>query len=191
MLVAPPPSTQPECEPTLTTEGRTAIALSYIVPAHNSTAVIATTLRELAQRLRRTASEIIVVENGSTDGTLALLQELEGTWPFDLPELRVMSCEKGLGNALRDGVVLSRGDVIVFGADDLPFGFDELDAVTELDIAAAKVVIGSKAHPDSQIHRSLSRNVLSGGFRLARRLVCGMHTGDPQGTFVLDGSWIR
>jgi glycosyltransferase involved in cell wall biosynthesis len=184
-----PPSTQRISQPRVVDPGM--VALSYLVPAHNSTPVIAATLRDLAQRLRHTNSEIIVVENGSTDGTLALLRELESNWPFDRPELRIITSEKGLGNALRGGVVSSRGDVVVFGADDLPFGFDELDAAEEVDVAAAKVVIGSKAHPASQIQRSFARNVLSGGFRLARRLVCGMHTGDPQGTFVLDGSWAR
>lgn len=191
MLVAPPPSTEPERATALTIEGHTAVALSYIVPAHNSTAVIAATLRELAQRLRRTAAEIIVIENGSTDDTLELVRDLERNWPFDRPELRVMTSEKGLGNALRAGVTASRGEVIVFGADDLPFGFDELDAAQGLDVAASKVIIGSKAHPDSQIDRSLARGVLSRGFWLLRRLVCGLRTGDPQGTFVLDGAWAR
>jgi glycosyltransferase involved in cell wall biosynthesis len=169
----------------------TAVALSYVVPAHNSTAVIAETLRELAQRFRHTAAEIIVVENGSTDGTAALLRDLEAAWPFDRPELRVLTSAKGLGHALRTGLAASRGDVVVFGADDLPFGFDELEAAGDLDVAAAKVVIGSKAHPESSIVRSAGRNVLSSGFRFVRRLVCGIRTGDPQGTFVLDGPWAR
>lgn len=172
-------------------DGSTAVALSYVVPAHNSTPVIAATLRELAQRLRRTASEILVVENGSTDGTLELLQALEESWAFDRPELRVMTSERGLGNALQLGLTASRGVVVVFGADDLPFGFDELDACEALDLAESKVVIGSKAHDGSQVERSLERRLLSAGFRLARRVLCGMRTGDPQGTFVLDGPWAR
>lgn len=189
MLATPPPSTERVASAQVTASGT--VALSYVVPAHNSTPVIAATVRELAQKLRHTASEILVVENGSTDGTLAVLHELQSNWGFDRPELRVLTSEKGLGNALRAGVVSSRGDVIVFGADDLPFGFDELDGARDVDVAAAKVVIGSKAHPSSEIQRSFARNVLSGGFRLVRRLVCGMHTGDPQGTFVLDGPWAR
>src|SRR5882757_4610711 len=80
--------------------GPATVALSYVVPAHNSMPVIAATLRELAQRLRHTNSEILVVENGSTDGTLDLLRELEGNWSFDRPKLRVLTSEKGLGNAL-------------------------------------------------------------------------------------------
>jgi dolichyl-phosphate beta-glucosyltransferase len=167
------------------------IALSYVVPAHNSTPVIAATLRELAGRLRHTEAEILVVENGSTDGTGQLLEDLQLAWPFDRPQLRVLTSEKGLGNALRMGLACSRGDVVVFGADDLPFGFDELDASDRYDIVAAKMLIGSKAHPASEVDRSPARTVLSRGFRLVRRVLIGMRTADPQGTFVLDGGWAR
>jgi glycosyltransferase involved in cell wall biosynthesis len=189
MSAAPPPVTHRPSDAEVSDPGT--VALSYVVPAHNSTPVIAATLRQLAGRLRHTDAEILVVENGSTDGTGELLEDLRLAWSFDRPQLRVLTSEKGLGNALRAGVVASRGDVIVFGADDLPFGFDELDAAAGLDVAGAKVVIGSKAHPVSAVDRSPTRFVLSRGFRLLRRVACGMRTGDPQGTFVLDGAWAR
>jgi glycosyltransferase involved in cell wall biosynthesis len=189
MLSTPSPSTRQTSSPLVEHPRR--LALSYVVPAHNSTPVIAATLRELVQRLRHIDAEIVVVENGSTDGTLALLHDLEADWSFDRPSLRILTSEKGLGNALRTGLTASSGTVVVFGADDLPFGFDELDAAAALDVAAVKMIIGSKAHPHSVVGRSAGRNVLSGGFRMGRRLICGMHTGDPQGTFVLDGTWAR
>jgi dolichyl-phosphate beta-glucosyltransferase len=189
MLATPPRPTERTSQPEVADSD--AVALSYVVPAHNSTPVIAATLRELAARFRHTDAEILVVENGSTDGTAHLLDELLRDWSFDRPRLRVLTSEKGLGNALRAGVEASRGDVVVFGADDLPFGFDEVDAAAVLDVAAVKVVIGSKAHPGSAVDRSPTRFVLSRGFRLLRRVACGMRTGDPQGTFVLDGRWAR
>ena len=189
MLATPPPPTQRTSLPEVAAP--TVVALSYVVPAHNSAPIIGATLRELASRLRHGDSEILVVENGSTDGTLELLQDLQQSWGFDRPQLRVLTSDKGLGNALRAGMKASRGDVVVFGADDLPFGFDELDAASGLDVASLKVVIGSKAHPRSAVDRSPTRVVLSRGFRILRRIACGMRTGDPQGTFVLDGPWAR
>lgn len=173
-----------------TSRGAGAVTLSYVVPAHNSTEVIESSLKELCGRLTGTGAEILVVENGSSDGTLDLLRRIEREWSEEV-ELRVLSCPKGLGNALRAGIAASRGDRVFFGADDLPFGFDDLDAAMELDHATHPVVIGSKGHQDSVTARSLSRTIMTMGFFILRWLVLGMRTRDPQGTFVLDGEWVR
>ena len=53
------------------------------------------------------------------------------------------------------------------------------------------VVVGSKGHRDSDADRGLLRAVLSRGFWALRRVVLGMRTLDPQGTFVLGGDWAR
>jgi len=79
----------------------------------------------------------------------------------------------------------------VLTADDLPFGFDDLDAADRLDVDAFPVVIGSKGHRDSDVGRGMLRWVLSWGFWLLRRVILGTRTLDPQGTFVLAGAWAR
>jgi len=165
--------------------------LSYVVPAHNSEPVIEATLRALAARLGDRAAEVIVVENGSTDGTPARLAELAASWSAAGPPLVVLTSAKGLGNAYRPGIAASRGRRVVLTADDLPFGFDDLDAADPLDPTDHPVVIGSKGHPDSQVERGMVRSVLTGGFWLLRRAVLGMRTRDPQGTFLLAGEWAR
>lgn len=167
-----------------------AVSVSYIVPAHNSHDVIEGSLKELGVRLAGANAEILVVENGSSDGTLELLHRIETDWSHDV-ELRVLRTARGLGNALRAGIAASRGEVVVLSADDLPFGFDEMDAADGLDLVANPVVIGSKAHPGSVVPRSLLRQVLTVGFLVLRRLVLGMRARDPQGTFVLNGQWAR
>jgi hypothetical protein len=96
-----------------------------------------------------------------------------------------------MGNAYRAGIAASRGARVVLTADDLPFGFDDLEAAEHVDPAFHPVVIGSKGHRDSDVDRGLLRIVLSWGFWLLRHLVLGMRTLDPQGTFVLAGDWAR
>lgn len=165
--------------------------LSYLVPAHNSTGTIEATLKELGAHLADRRAEVLVIENGSTDATPELLRQVDRDWAFDTVALRVLSSPKGLGNALRVGLAASTGERVVFTADDLPFGFDDLDAADALDRAANPVVIGSKAHPGSVVGRSVLRSVMSAGFLLLRWVLLGMRTRDPQGTYVLDGDWAR
>ena len=166
-------------------------ALSYVVPAHNSAGAIEPTLRALAGRLAGRDAEVIVVENASTDGTGALLERIERTWAHPGVSLRVLRSAKGMGHAYRAGIAASRGERVVLTADDLPFGFDDLDAAESVDPAVHPVVIGSKGHRDSDADRGLLRAALSWGFRVLRRVVLGTRTLDPQGTFVLAGDWAR
>lgn len=167
------------------------IVLTYVVPAYNSTAAIEGTLKELGTRLSDRRAEIVVVENGSTDGTQGLLDRIVRDWAFDQVRLRLLTSAKGLGNAYRAGIAASEGDTVVLTADDLPFGFDDLDAFDGLDRTVHRVIIGSKAHPDSVIARSPLRNLLTWGFAALRWLILGMRTRDPQGTFIVDGNWVR
>ena len=144
------------------------VARTYVVPAYNSALAIEGTLSALASRLDGRDAEVIVVENGSTDGTGAVLRSA-----------------KGMGNAYRAGIAASRGARVVLTADDLPFGFDDLEAAEGVDPVVHPVVVGSKGHRDSDADRALLRGVLSRGFWALRRVVPGMRTLDPQGTFVL------
>jgi dolichyl-phosphate beta-glucosyltransferase len=170
---------------------RRVIDLSYVVPACNSAATIEATLQTLAAELDGRAVEIVVVQNGSTDATSELLAQAQKTWRHLRVPLRVIDSEPGLGHAYRTGIAVSRGERIVLTADDLPFGFDDLDAADALDVAAHPIVIGSKGHRESVVERGGLRRVLSAGFWLLRRAILGMRTLDPQGTFILAGTWAR
>lgn len=165
--------------------------LSVVIPAHNSAAVIGDTVARIRERLHGTAAEIIVVENGSSDETLATCRRIADSWDGGALAFSVLQSPKGMGNALRTGILASRGTTLVLTADDLPFGFDDLEGLDRIEISAGgrrpPVIIGSKAHPDSRVDRGLLRSVLTRGFAVLRRLTLGMRTGDPQGTLIIDG----
>ncbi|MGF7123338.1 glycosyltransferase [Rhodococcus sp. TAF43] len=168
--------------------------LSVVIPAHNSADVLATTVRRFAERFDGQAVEIIVVENGSTDATAAICADLAAGWDADGVAFVPMQSDKGMGNALRTGALASRGARVLLTADDLPFGFDDVDGADRLARESGRapaVVIGSKAHPESVVDRGLARAVMTRGFALLRRTILGTRTGDPQGTFVVDGDLLR
>jgi len=167
------------------------VALSVVVAAHNSADVIEHTVARLAEHLGDVESEIIVVENASTDGTLALCRALALGWRCGGTSLTVLCSEKGMGNALRAGVAASSGTRVLLTADDLPFGFDDLDADAAMGEHRPPALVGSKAHADSAIHRGFVRAAMTVGFGALRRVVLNMQTRDPQGTFVVDGNLLR
>ncbi|HPQ85176.1 MAG TPA: glycosyltransferase [Actinomycetota bacterium] len=163
---------------------------SYVVAAHNSEDVITETWSLLRKHFQSGPVEIVIVENGSTDGTWPTLQALAtAVGPAD-PSLKVLRSEKGLGNALAAGALASRGKSIVFTADDLPFGFSDLEAYSLLGKKPA-VAIGSKGHPGSTVQRGAGRDVLSTGFRLIRDAVLHLGVRDSQGTLIVDGDFAR
>lgn len=167
------------------------LQLTYIVPAHNSGQMVEGTLEELRDHLAGKHAEIVVVENGSSDNTMELLRQVETNWEQGDVKLRVLQSAKGLGNALKHGITMSRGARIFLGADDLPFGFGDLEKAEKIDHAKHPVVIGSKGHPESQAGRGVVRAILTFGFLSVRWVILGMRTRDPQGTFALDGEWAR
>lgn len=160
-----------------------------IVPTFNGESVIAGTLIRLYSTLT-TDDEVIVVVNGSTDKTFDRATDFASTVTSAGPVIRITKSEKGLGCAYQSGVLEAKGRFIVLTADDLPFGFSDWDSTSKLTIPSA-IAIGSKAHKESQVHRSFLRSLLSRIFLVARRILLKSHVGDTQGTFFLQGEWVK
>jgi dolichyl-phosphate beta-glucosyltransferase len=167
------------------------VRLSYVVPVHNQEAVLPDTVPRLVARLRdHPGSEVLLVENGSTDGSMAVCVGLAST--LDSPGVRVQAANsaRGLGHALRRGMEIAHGDLIVLTAADLPFGFSDLDAYLATR-PAPMLAIGSKAHPQSHVTTSRLRKVMSDMFRVLRLLILGLRVRDSQGTILIQSPLAR
>lgn len=162
--------------------------LTVVIPVHNSGPVLAPALQEWRRYLQSGRTEIIIVENGSSDDSYQTALKNAQDTPF--VSFQVLQSDKGMGNALRRGIAASKGRRVLLTADDLPFGFTDLEGAAALP-EQPLLIIGSKAHPRSQAGRGLLRSVSTGGFKLARRLILGSRVGDSQGTMNVDGTWIR
>ena len=95
------------------------VGLSIVVPAYNEEGRIGPTLEALLDFLARGLSpgEILVVDDGSRDGTAPLARRILGTAGAH----RVLRNEenRGKGFAVRRGVLASRGERILFTDADL------------------------------------------------------------------------
>ena len=114
--------------------------LSVVIPVFNEKYTIAEIVRKV--QATHLASEIILVDDGSTDGTREILQSLDPS-----PELTVLYHEKnrGKGAALRTGFQKAAGDVILIQDADLEYNPAEYPSLLEpIECGQADVVYGSR-----------------------------------------------
>jgi hypothetical protein len=160
--------------------------LSYVLPVHNQERVVRESVDRLVEQLQQfPGSEVILVENGSTDRSPAICSELARRHAQRPVPVIQMRSRQGMGYALRCGIERARGDVIVLTAADLPFGFTDLDAYLGTD-PRPRLAIGSKAHPLSHTRIPVVRRSMSAGFALLRRALLGLRVGDSQGTLLIE-----
>ncbi|HEX6538895.1 MAG TPA: glycosyltransferase family 2 protein [Candidatus Dormibacteraeota bacterium] len=165
--------------------------ISYVLPVHNQEAVIAHSVASLRERLQiHPGSEILLIENGSSDTSAAVCAALAQRHGADAVPVRMARSAQGMGHALRCGIEHAHGDVLVLTAADMPFGFTDLDAYLTCRPRPA-VAIGSKAHAASRTRIPLQRRVMSQAFRLLRWIVLGLHVRDSQGTILIDAQLAR
>ncbi len=126
-----------------------AIELSIIIPAFNEAFRLPVALDALRHQVDPTSSEIIVVDDGSDDGTPRVARRT-GDWAKHLVVIE-HPVNKGKGAAVRTGVAASRGDVIAFiDADNAT----DLDALAPMIAALGPnvgAVFGSRHAPGSSV----------------------------------------
>jgi glycosyltransferase involved in cell wall biosynthesis len=138
-----------------------ALELSILMPCLNEAETLATCITKAQSFLRRTgiAGEVLIADNGSTDGSQGVAKAL-GARVVDVPT-------RGYGSALRAGILAARGRFIVMGDADDSYSFDKIDAFVERLRAGDDLVMGNRFRGGIDkgampfLHRYLGNPVLS------------------------------
>ncbi len=161
--------------------------ISVVMPAFNEERTLTTSVHEVVEWLRRARRdfEVLVVENGSTDGTLEVARRLAG----ELPEVVVVQLPGAdYGRALRSGFLAASGEVVFnFDVDyfDMDFLADALILLESTERPPA-VVVGSKRVRGAVDRRARSRRLVTAAFSIVLRTLLRLRVSDTHGMKGLD-----
>lgn len=159
--------------------------ISIVIPVHNEASFLEAACDQLLPGLASVDARVsvLLVENGSTDETLAIARRLQN------PSLSVISlADADYGAAMRAGFSAAADSdwVVNFDIDyfSVPFVVNLLDSVSD-------VVIASKRAPGSDDRRSVLRRTGTLTFNMLLRLLFGSHVSDTHGIKGFRGQVIR
>ena len=149
---------------------------TVIIPVHNEARFLTTALARLADQLADVDFKLILVENGSTDGTLKIAQDLQTVYPW----LAVTSLERAdYGSAMREGFSKVNSEwAVAFDIDYFSRAFVE-------ELAhhgpTSDIVIASKRDHRTDDRRSLLRQIGTRVFNLLLRVLFKSSVTDTHG----------
>jgi glycosyltransferase involved in cell wall biosynthesis len=158
--------------------------LSIVLPAHNEAELVEIAVGGLVKSLRDQGKdfEIVIVENGSTDGTKELARRIAE----EISEVRLFELSAAdYGAAVAAGFSHSRGEIVVhFDVDLIDVGFMD-KGVALVEARQAGIVLASKRAPGASDERPIYRRLLTAGFTVAMRLLLAVPVSDAHGMKVL------
>jgi len=137
--------------------------LSIIIPVYNEKETIRVILDKIESiNLNDIEKEIVIVDDGSTDGTREILRELEGRYKIYFQEKN-----QGKGAALRRGFNLGTGDIFIVQDADLEYNPAEYPKILapilngRADVVYGSRFVGSEAHRILYFWHSLGNKFLT------------------------------
>jgi dolichyl-phosphate beta-glucosyltransferase len=155
---------------------------SIVIPAFNESARILATLEAVVACVRQRGwdAEVLVVNDGSTDGTSRLVLEFART----ALEVRLLENpgNRGKGYSVRSGLLEASGGVVMFTDADMSAPIEEAEQLFAAIGRGADIAIGSRwLERGRQTHRQpLYRQVFGRCFNAVTRSVMGLNFADTQ-----------
>src|SRR5712692_5729100 len=155
--------------------------LSIVIPSFNEELRLPVTLAQVSAYIRasKRETEVIVVDDGSTDRTADVANSFRG----EIQRLRVVANKKnrGKGYSVRHGMLEARGRIVLFTDADLSAPIEEADKLLAA-LGGYEVAIGSRGVDPSliEVHQSPLRELAGKVFNAVVRAVTGLDFTDTQ-----------
>ena len=155
--------------------------ISIVIPVYNEQAILHAAVVDLRERLKPLgwSYEIILAENGSRDRTVEIAEELQAKYA---EHVRFISLgEPNYGKALKQGILLARGQIVICDEIDLCDVDFHKRALDILDSGEADLVIGSKLLAGAEDDRPMLRHAASMAYSTMLRITLGFRGTDTHG----------
>ena len=157
------------------------VVVSVVLPAYNEADELGAAVAEVSQALTAAGYpyEIVIAEDGSTDGTAELSEQLTQKYPF----VRHIHREKrlGRGTALNNAFQKCSGEVLVYMDLDLATDLKSLKPLIDaIAVEGYEVSTGSRMLPESKVERSTRRSISSKSYNFLVRHMLGSKVRDHQ-----------
>src|SRR5260221_2916976 len=159
--------------------------ISIVIPVYNEQAILHAAVVDLRERLKPLgwSYEVILAENGSKDRTVDIGNELAAKYgdPDD-GQIKIVSMgEPNYGKALKQGILLARGDIVICDEIDLCDAEFHKRAVEILETGGADLGIGSKLAVGAADDRPLIRHAASIAYSSLLKVLLGFRGTDTHG----------
>ncbi len=145
--------------------------LSIVIPAYNEEQRLPETLQVIHTFLQRQTynAEVLVVENGSDDHTLAIAQELSRS----MPEVRALHCDqRGKGLAVVQGMLAASGEYRFICDVDLSMPIEEINNFLPPQLNDGAIAIASREAAGAKRYNEPEyRHIIGRVFNLMVRLI--------------------
>jgi glycosyltransferase involved in cell wall biosynthesis len=159
--------------------------ISIVIPVYNEEAILHAAIVDIRERLKPLgwSYEIILAENGSKDRTIEIGQELAAKYGNAADgQVKIISMgEPNYGKALKQGILLSRGELVICDEIDLCDADFHRRAVDILESGAADLVIGSKLAAGAKDDRPAIRHIASIAYSSMLKVLLGFRGTDTHG----------
>lgn len=157
------------------------IEVSAILPAYNDREALEAAIPRSLETLEMIAPgafEVIVAEDGSTDGSLEFVSEYE----TEDARVHLMHSDErlGRGRALNRAFSEAKGSIVCYYDVDLATDMRHLSELIEAIREGCDIATGSRLLPESDIIRSGDREIASRSYNMLVRTILGSSLNDHQ-----------
>ena len=159
--------------------------ISVVIPAYNEEIRIIPTIGAIASHMvtLNRPWELLVSDDGSTDSTVSMLQELE----FANMRVLIAPANGGKGSAVQRGMLEAQGDFVLFTDADNSTPIEEIGRLLQkIENDGFDIAIGSRAADGAEVeNKSLKRKILSAGLNTIVQKLFRIRVKDTQCGFKL------
>jgi glycosyltransferase involved in cell wall biosynthesis len=158
----------------------TSIEVSAVIPVYNDLSALKVAIPASIEALSQITDsfEILVAEDGSTDGSAEYVRAIEQTDP----RIHLLHSDQrlGRGRALNRAFTAARGTIVCYYDVDLATDMQHLSEVIGAIREGFDIATGSRLLPESDIVRTGDREIASRGYNLLVRTILGSKQYDHQ-----------